>query len=81
MIRILRLLKIMKVFKQNATISNIVDKLQLNAAFVRMIAMLFVELFMVHIYACFWFLASKFDDHGPDTWVGIMGLQDEDHST
>jgi hypothetical protein len=79
MIRILRLLKIMKFVKQNVTINKFLEKLQLNAALTRLITLILLEIFLVHIYSCLWFIAAKFDDFGPDTWIARNDLQDSDH--
>ena len=31
-------------------------------------------IFAVHLISCFWFLAAKFDDFDPDTWVARLEL-------
>jgi hypothetical protein len=33
---------------------------------------------ITHVFACLWFLTSKFNDFHPDTWVARLGLQDAD---
>ena len=81
MVRILRLFKFMKVVKNIKSLNYIFSKIRLNSAMTRLIAMIFVALFLVHLMACFWFLAAKFEDFSPDTWVARFELQDADHST
>lgn len=49
----------------------------MNAAISRMIFTLVFAFFSVHLISCFWFLAAKFDDLNPDTWVARLGLQDQ----
>lgn len=53
----------------------------MNAAVKRMIFILVFAFFSVHLISCFWFLAAKFDDFNPNTWVAIMNLQDEASTT
>lgn len=36
-------------------------------------------LLLVHLMACFWFLAAKIDGFTPDTWVVRTGIIDESH--
>jgi len=52
-------------------------KLRMNTAIVRMIQGMVASVVITHLFACFWFLTSKFDDFEPDTWVFRMGMRDE----
>ncbi len=36
---------------------------------------------LTHLFACFWFMTSKFDDFNPDTWVVRKKIVDEDVSS
>lgn len=53
----------------------------MNAAVSRMIFTLIFAFFSVHLISCFWYLAAKFDDNNPDTWVARLNLVDEEPST
>ena len=57
------------------------DKIKMNAAVSRMIFTLIFAFFSVHLISCFWYLAAKFDDTNPDTWVARLFLLDEEPST
>jgi len=50
------------------------DKIKMNAAITRMIFTLIFAFFSVHLISCFWYLAAKFDDLNPETWVAILNL-------
>lgn len=56
------------------------DKIKLNAAASRMIMILIMGFFTVHLVSCFWYLFAKFDDFEPLTWVYRMDLIDESPS-
>ncbi|CDW91576.1 cation channel family protein [Stylonychia lemnae] len=81
LLRILRLFKIVKILRYNQTLQRIFDKIKMNAAVSRMIFTLVFAFFSVHLISCFWFLAAKFDDTNPETWVSRLKLIDEEPST
>lgn len=56
------------------------DKIKLNAAASRMIMILIMGFFTVHLVSCFWYLFAKFDDFEPLTWAYRMDLIDESPS-
>lgn len=56
------------------------ERLKMNAAVTRMIVTLIFAVFSVHLVSCFWFLAAKFDDLNPSTWVARLNLQDQEPS-
>ena len=62
--------------KNNLALQQMLDKINMNAAVSRMIFTLSFALLSVHLIACFWYLAAKFQDLDPDTWVSRMGKQD-----
>ena len=46
-----------------------------------MLMLLIFGFFLIHLFACFWYLSAKFYDFGPDTWVarkGLLGISDFD---
>lgn len=47
---------------------------------IRMFNMLGLMFFMVHLMACFWFMAATLEDNLFKTWVGVKELVDEDIS-
>ena len=46
-----------------------------------MVMLLLGVFFLIHLFACFWYLSAKFNDFDPDTWVarkGLLGISDFD---
>ena len=46
-----------------------------------MLGLLIGGFFLIHLFACFWYLTAKFDEFNPNTWVarkGLLGLSDFD---
>lgn len=74
LLRIVRLFKIFKIFRYNQMVQRFMDKIKLNAAAGRMIMILIMGFFSVHLVSCLWFLLAKFRDFDPDTWVYRMKL-------
>ena len=48
---------------------KIIKKSSLSISIVRIILILVVALFMVHIFACFFYLSAKMHDFSENTWV------------
>lgn len=76
LLRILRLFKLIKILSYNKSMQKFMDKIKMNAGIMRMILTLVVGFFCVHLASCFWFLAAKFSDLSPDTWVNRLDYQD-----
>lgn len=55
--------------------------LRMNPGVTKMITVAVTVFFLVHLISCFWFMAAKFEDFGPDTWVVRNGLVDSDNSS
>ncbi len=69
LLRIVRLVKIFSMFKQNASFKKLQEAMKVNAGIQRMFMVTFGVLFMVHLMACMWYLVAKFDDFTWDCWV------------
>lgn len=76
LLRIVRLFKIFKIFRYSKVVQRFLDLIKLNAALGRMIMILVIGFFSVHLVSCIWYLFAKMRDFDPDTWVYRMGLQD-----
>jgi len=50
--------------------------MNISVAMIRMLNVLALQIIMVHLMACFWFLAATFEDNLYDTWVGGRGIVD-----
>ena len=81
MMKIFRLLKIIRVARNNKKIKKILNVLtqgfKMTPAISRLISFIFAALILTHVFACLWFLTAKFAEFSPDTWVTRKGLQDE----
>jgi hyperpolarization activated cyclic nucleotide-gated potassium channel 2 len=69
LLRILRVFKIMKTMKQNNNFKKYFQWFRMNPGISRMLKVLILVIFLVHLTACFWYLTAKLDDFHPDTWV------------
>jgi hypothetical protein len=76
LLRIVRLFKIIKIFRYSKVVQRFLDIIKLNAAVGRMIMILIIGFFSVHLVSCFWYLFAKLRDYDPDTWVYRLGFQD-----
>ena len=62
LLRIVRLFKIFKIFRYSQIVQKFMDKIKMNAAASRMIMILLLGFFTVHLVSCLWYLLAKFDD-------------------
>jgi hypothetical protein len=69
LIRILRLFKMLRLLKYNSSFKKIFEAMKMNSGIMRMLTVIISVFFLVHLMSCAWFLAAKFDDFNPDTWV------------
>ena len=76
LIRILRMLKMLRVFKKSTYFKEQLDSLNISVGMIRMIKVLIMMAFLVHLMSCFWFMAATFEDNLYDTWVGGRGIVD-----
>lgn len=80
LIRILRMLKMLRIFRNNGKIKQFVDRLDLSVGVMRMINVLVLQFFMVHLMACFWYMAASLEENMFHTWVGERGVVDDSKS-
>ena len=79
--RLMRIFKILKMFKYNKKFNEWFGTLKLQATKQKMLTLLVGGFFLIHLFACFWYLSAKFDDFNPNTWVarkGLAGIKDFD---
>ena len=67
--RIFRVLKIIKISKYEGSIQRIIAKLDISPSMSRVMIVTVSAFFMVHLFACFFFLSAKMNDYGVNTWV------------
>lgn len=77
LIRILRMVKMLRVFRKSSELKEWISSLNVSAGMIRMLNVLTVQIFMVHLMACFWFLTATLEDNLYDTWVGARGIINE----
>eukprot|EP00347_Sterkiella_histriomuscorum_P011676 403371537 len=68
-VRVLKIMKNMKALKQNRYYRKIDKYMNLHQAIIRMAQGVIVCVILTHIFGCFWFMTSKFQDFEPDTWT------------
>eukprot|EP00347_Sterkiella_histriomuscorum_P013799 403363320 len=78
MLRLIKVIKQLKFLRENQFFEKFERKIKSNSAILRMIQFMAGAIISTHITACFFYLAAKFEDFGPETWVARMKLQDKD---
>ena len=80
--RVLRMVKMLRIFRRSGTRSSQfkdwLNSLNISVGMIRMLTVLCVMLFLVHLMSCFWFLAATLEDNLYNTWVGGRGVVDSD---
>ena len=66
--RVLRIFKIFKLFKYNKKFQQWFGYLNLGATATKMLKLVVMGLFLIHLFSCIWFLTAKLDDMNDDTW-------------
>ena len=76
--RILRMIKILRVFSKMHYLKEYFGRFNSNLGFIRMIKVLLLEFFMVHLMACLWFMSATFEENIYDTCVGGRNIVDKE---
>jgi len=69
LIRLAKLKFILRVFRKINFVQAFKSKLKLSAAFFRMMFTLMIAGMSVHLVSCLWYLAAKYKNFSPETWV------------
>ena len=72
--RVLRIFKIFKLFKYNKKFQQWFGYLNLGATATKMIKLVIMGVFLVHLFSCIWYLTAKLDDLNDNTWPVRKGL-------
>ena len=80
LLRVLRLLKMLRIYRKASQIQNLIGNLNIGPGMIRLLKTIGAMFFLVHLMACFWFLAASLEDQIFDTWVGARDLVDSDPS-
>lgn len=78
LMRILRMVKMLRIFRKSSQFKDWMNTLNISVGLIRMLNVLAIMFFLVHLMACFWFMAASFEDNMYNTWVGGRGLVDAD---
>lgn len=76
LIRILRMVKMLRVFRKSSEFRDWIESFDFNAGLIRMLKVMSLTFFMIHLMTCFWYLAATFEESLFDTWVGGRGIVD-----
>lgn len=76
LLRILRLFKVLSLLKNNASFKKFQEAINMNVGIQRIIMIALAIMFLVHLWACLYFLLSKFEDEDEFNWVVYAGIQD-----
>lgn len=68
--------KIIRVAKKQGLISDFIEDLNISIGTARMLKVLALQIFLLHIVSCFWYLFASLEDNMFDTWVGGRGIVD-----
>lgn len=67
--RIIRIVKLVNVENYSSSISNSMSKFKIGSQISRMLKIVGFVLITSHLFACFFYMAAKFQDFSDDTWV------------
>jgi hypothetical protein len=76
LIRILRMVKMLRVFRKSSEFRDWIESFDFNAGLLRMLKVMTLTFFLIHIMTCFWYLAATFEENLYRTWVGERGIVD-----
>lgn len=75
-----RVTKLLKIGKYKGQIFRLIDRyLQLKPTEARVIVVVSFFMFLVHIFACIFYLIARVKDFDSNTWVGNNGFLTVDH--
>ena len=69
LIRIARMVKALQKVKKNKYIQWLQDVIHLHQGVLRMLNFILLVIIVVHLFGCLWYLAAKFADFGPTSWL------------
>jgi hyperpolarization activated cyclic nucleotide-gated potassium channel 1 len=77
LVRIFRVIKLVKATKYNEQLFVILKIFDFKQSHTRIIKVLMLSLFLVHLFGCFFYLQAKLQDFSTDTWVNKRGEIDK----
>jgi len=76
LIKLFSLLKIFKVLKYSSYIGKFVGRYFRTSGQIRLLKIMLIACFSIHLIACFWFFSAALNDFTPATWVFRKGIVD-----
>jgi hypothetical protein len=70
------MVKMLRIFRRSSQFKDWLNTLNISVGMIRMLSVLTVMFFLVHLMSCFWFLAASLEDNMYNTWVGGRGVVD-----
>jgi len=80
LLRIVRLFKIVNLLKNSASFKRLLQFINMNVGVQRILMIAGSIIFMVHLFACLYFLLSTFEDDDDNNWVVYSGIIDAEPS-
>lgn len=77
LLKMIRVINVMKKIKNNSSLLDIFDFIQLNSTITRAIKFFFTVSVCVHIMGCLWYYIAKMKNFDESTWVYELDFQDE----
>jgi hypothetical protein len=74
--KVFRLLKIAKIATQFEQLNDLIEQVNMHAAYLRMLKLFLLVSFFVHLAGCMWFFNSSLLDSS-QTWIQLNDFQDE----
>lgn len=73
-LKIFRILKIAKLVSKSELVTYIIDLLQVNGAYLRLVKTFTVVFIMVHLMGCLWFFQANLQSDYATTWIQVYGI-------
>ena len=67
----------LRIFRKSSQFKEWINTLNISVGLIRMVNVLISMFFLVHLMACFWYMAASLEEDINNTWVGGKGLVDE----
>jgi hypothetical protein len=66
----------LRIFRKSSEFKEYLGSLNISVGMMRMLNVLGLQFFMVHLMACFWFMSATLEENIFATWVGARDVVD-----
>jgi CRP-like cAMP-binding protein len=70
------MIKMLRIFRKSSQFKEWINTLNISVGLIRMVNVLISMFFLVHLMACFWYMAATLEENLHETWVGGKSLVD-----